>query len=114
MGGKYAGVSRERLFVCSHRILRSASALSLAWNPTCISGLSVTLLCARRDSGCCVLRPAGSCDASSLRAQTRPVATKRSPYDGYAGVVALIIGLWVFPFESLSFSLRESFEGLSL
>jgi hypothetical protein len=72
------------------------------------------VLCTRRDSGCCVLRLAGPCDASSLLEQTRLVVTKGSG-DGDAGILALVlIGLWVLPFESLSFSLRESFERLSL
>jgi hypothetical protein len=62
-----------------------------------------------------VLRPTGMCGISFLQYQVRPGVTKRSTDgDGDVGIVAFIIGLWVFPFEGLSFSLRESFEGLSL
>ena len=62
-----------------------------------------------------VLRPAGPCDASSLLDQARLVVTKGSGDGGDAVILALVlIGLWALPFESLSFSPRDSFERLSL
>jgi len=47
--------------------------------------------------------------------QVHPMVTNKSMDEGDAGIVApMFIEPWVFPFESLSFSLRNLSKGLGL